>query len=302
MLTAAHSLCRLRAHLSKQSLLSTCHLFRRHCTPRHYRITFACCTHRVAASILSMETVFGVQKASSDDVANPTIRDADAVIKNRFGFPQFREGQREVIDLLLSTDTLTDIPPNALCRTLASFPTGSGKYLCYQLPALLLPDGLTNVVSPVMELLRYQVDSLVRRNTKAAFLDSSMNSMETKEIYEHITSRDISILLLSPERFNGMRFTSAIGHADIALFAIDEAHCILNGAIPSARIICAYHDGPIAWMFNGALHWLPRQVQKLRRTFLNRLVFRFLLLRSVCRTCVATWLRGQRYFRGHHML
>lgn len=174
----------------------------------------------------SLETVVGVQNASVDAVAKPTIRDAEAVLKNRFGFSQFREGQRDVIELLLATDSLPDIPSNALGRALAIFPTGSGKSLCYQLPALVFPEGLTLVVSPLMALMKDQVDSLVRRDIKAACLDSSLNAMEAREIYDRIASRDISILFVSPERFNNMRFTHAIRQVDIALFAIDEAHCI----------------------------------------------------------------------------
>lgn len=163
---------------------------------------------------------------STDKESSPTIHHADALLKNRFGHSSFRPGQRRVIELLLSSNPSEEIPANQLGRALAIFPTGSGKSLCYQLPALLFPDGLTLVVSPLMALMKDQVEALVRKNIKAACLDSSLSAAETRELYEQIAAKDVAILFVSPERFNNMRFIHAISRTEIALFAVDEAHCI----------------------------------------------------------------------------
>lgn len=156
----------------------------------------------------------------------PSIDDALSVLKSRFHFPDFRGGQRRVIELLLSDTPTEQIPQNRTGRALAIFPTGSGKSLCYQLPALLFNDGLTLVVSPLMALMKDQVDSLVRKDISAACLDSSLSALETRELYERIVVGDISILFVSPERFNNLRFIVAIRKVSVALFAVDEAHCI----------------------------------------------------------------------------
>lgn len=156
----------------------------------------------------------------------PTIADADAVLKERFGFPEFRPGQRRVIELLLSSQPSSEIPSGQTGRALAIFPTGSGKSMCYQIPSLLFRDGLTLVVSPLMALMKDQVDALVKRNVSAACLDSSLSAMETRALYDRIAENDVSILFVSPERFNNNRFINAIRTVPIALFAVDEAHCI----------------------------------------------------------------------------
>lgn len=174
------------------------------------------------ANMSSLDTDPGLKQP----VGNPTIQDAQAVLKDRFGFSQFRSGQREVIELLLSPNASHEIPQHSVGRALAIFPTGSGKSLCYQLPALLFKDGITIVVSPLMALMKDQVDSLVSRDIKAACLDSSLTAAETRDLYERIVSRDVDILFVSPERFNNSRFIYAIRNIEIALFAIDEAHCI----------------------------------------------------------------------------
>src|SRR5215207_1815494 len=89
---------------------------------------------------------------------------AEAVLKETFGFPEFREGQQRVIDRLLAGKSV-----------LAIFPTGAGKSLCYQLPALLL-DGVTVVISPLIALMKDQIDFLVTRGVAAARLDSSVDT------------------------------------------------------------------------------------------------------------------------------
>ena len=144
----------------------------------------------------------------------PNIDDARALLLDVFGFDDFREGQAAVIETLLAGRP-----------ALAVFPTGAGKSLCYQLPALLL-DGLTVVVSPLIALMKDQVDALVRRGVRAARLDSTLGNDEAKRVLADLRSGDLKILYVSPERLAGGRFVRTLGGRRISLLAIDEAHCI----------------------------------------------------------------------------
>ena len=137
-----------------------------------------------------------------------------ALALERFGFRDLREGQREVIDALLAGSS-----------ALAVFPTGGGKSLCYQLPALLL-DGLTVVVSPLIALMKDQIDFLRSRGIAAARLDSSLSFEETRETQRSLRSGATKLLYVAPERFANERFVALLREIPIALFAIDEAHCI----------------------------------------------------------------------------
>src|SRR5688572_19933892 len=137
-----------------------------------------------------------------------------STLKNVFGFDAFREGQQPVVDTLLSGKS-----------ALAIFPTGAGKSLCYQLPALLL-DGVTVVVSPLIALMKDQIDMLARRGVDAARLDSSLGAGEVREVSERLRAGRLKLLYVAPERFNNERFLSQLAGTRIALFAVDEAHCI----------------------------------------------------------------------------
>ena len=143
----------------------------------------------------------------------PSANDVDRALE-RFGFRDLRPGQREVIDALLSG-----------ASALAVFPTGGGKSLCYQLPALLL-DGLTVVVSPLIALMKDQIDFLRSRGIAAARLDSSLSLEETLATQKALRSGETKLLSVAPERFANERFVSLLREIPIALFAIDEAHCI----------------------------------------------------------------------------
>lgn len=132
----------------------------------------------------------------------------------RFGFTEFRPGQERVIESLMKSG-----------RALAVFPTGGGKSLCYQLPALNF-DGLTLVVSPLIALMKDQIDFLKALGIPAARIDSSCSFEELNLINLGIESGEIKLLYVAPERFNNERFLAQMKRTKIALFAVDEAHCI----------------------------------------------------------------------------
>ncbi len=137
-----------------------------------------------------------------------------AVLERTFKLAAFRPGQEQVIHALLAGRS-----------ALAVFPTGGGKSLCYQLPALLF-DGLTLVVSPLIALMKDQVDTLSALGIAAARLDSSLSKAETQAIYDGIFQQQIKLLYVSPERLKNERFVQRLARCNISLLAIDEAHCI----------------------------------------------------------------------------
>jgi len=138
----------------------------------------------------------------------------DAELLKNFGHAGFREGQRQIVETLLAGRS-----------ALAVFPTGGGKSLCYQLPAILM-EGVTLVVSPLIALMKDQVDVLQKRGIAAARLDSTLTPAETAAIYEGLASGKLKLLYVAPERFVGETFVARIKRANISLLAIDEAHCI----------------------------------------------------------------------------
>ena len=136
------------------------------------------------------------------------------VLTARFGHDSFRPGQQRVVEALLEGRS-----------ALAVFPTGAGKSLCYQLPAVLL-DGLTVVVSPLIALMKNQIDALVGQGIGAARLDSSLGPDETREVSQRLRDGGVKLLYVAPERFNNERFVAQLERTRIALFAVDEAHCV----------------------------------------------------------------------------
>ena len=144
----------------------------------------------------------------------PNLDDARRTLGEVFGFDRFREGQAKVILTLLEGRS-----------SLAIFPTGGGKSLCYQLPALML-DGLTVVVSPLIALMKDQVDDLTRRGVAAARLDSSLAPSEARKVYDDLREGRLKLLYVAPERLAGERFVANLAGRKIALLAVDEAHCI----------------------------------------------------------------------------
>ncbi len=136
------------------------------------------------------------------------------ILHAQFNLPSFRPGQEAVIGALLQGRS-----------ALAVFPTGGGKSLCYQLPALMLK-GLTLVVSPLIALMKDQVDALQKLGVAAARLDSSLSKEETFAIFDSIQNGSLKLLYVSPERLKNERFVQRLANTRISLMAIDEAHCI----------------------------------------------------------------------------
>lgn len=140
--------------------------------------------------------------------------DLRELLQTHFGWSEFKTGQSEVIGRLIEGKS-----------TLAVFPTGGGKSLCYQLPALTF-DGLTVVVSPLIALMKDQIDQLQSRGIQAVRLDSSLSLEDYRDAMASIRSGQAKLLYVSPERFFNERFRSSLEGIKISLFAIDEAHCI----------------------------------------------------------------------------
>ncbi len=138
----------------------------------------------------------------------------EALLQKYFGFTTFKNGQRQVIDTLIKGESAAAI-----------FPTGAGKSLCYQLPAMVLP-GLTLVVSPLLSLMKDQVDFLLSCNIPAARLDSTLDREEYNQIMAKAKNGELKILMISVERFKNERFRYFLGPIAISLLVIDEAHCI----------------------------------------------------------------------------
>jgi ATP-dependent DNA helicase RecQ len=139
---------------------------------------------------------------------------AAEVLTSRFGYTEFRPGQQHVVESLLAGRS-----------ALAVFPTGAGKSICYQLPALML-DGVTLVVSPLIALMKDQIDFLTRQGVAAARLDSSLDANEVRAVADRLREGSLQLLYVAPERFNNERFLAQLKQTKIALFAVDEAHCI----------------------------------------------------------------------------
>jgi ATP-dependent DNA helicase RecQ len=135
-------------------------------------------------------------------------------LRSAFGIARFREGQRDVIESIMAGR-----------HTLVVMPTGGGKSLCYQLPALLL-EGVTLVVSPLIALMKDQVDALTDLGLPATFVNSSLEGREQSRRLREVAAGRIKLLFVAPERFRSDAFWEALESTPVALLAVDEAHCI----------------------------------------------------------------------------
>ena len=140
--------------------------------------------------------------------------DKYSVLKQYFGHSEFRRGQEWLIDGILEGRDVLGI-----------MPTGGGKSLCYQVPALLLP-GVTLVISPLISLMKDQVTALLEAGVDAAFLNSSLNTEQLRNTYGHVRKGAYKLIYIAPERLSGEGFYELMREQDISLVAVDEAHCI----------------------------------------------------------------------------
>ena len=147
---------------------------------------------------------------------NPDTSQSDkySILSNTFGFDKFRPGQEQVVDCLLAGKS-----------TLAVMPTGAGKSLCFQVPALVL-GGLTIVVSPLVALMQDQVSALKLAGVEAETIHSGRSREDNVESWQKVARGQTSILYMAPERLMTERMLTAIRELPISMFAIDEAHCI----------------------------------------------------------------------------
>lgn len=147
------------------------------------------------------------------DVYEPEVN-VEEVLKKHFGFDSLRPGQDDVVEAIMSGQD-----------ALAIMPTGKGKSLCYQLPALCRP-GVTIVVSPLIALMKDQVDALQARGIAAAAINSSLGADEYRQVMSALRYGELKIVYVAPERFGQEGFMSMLSGMQIGLLAIDEAHCL----------------------------------------------------------------------------
>jgi ATP-dependent DNA helicase RecQ len=144
----------------------------------------------------------------------PHLNEMKEGLERHFGHSDFRPGQAEVISSVVSGR-----------NTVVVMPTGAGKSLCYQLPAVLL-DGVTLVISPLIALMQDQVDALTARGIPATFVNSTLSDIERANRQHRIANKEFKLVYAAPERFRSEAFVNAVLKAGLSLFAVDEAHCI----------------------------------------------------------------------------
>ena len=142
------------------------------------------------------------------------MQDKFTILNQYYGYTSFRDGQAELIDAQLSGRDVFGI-----------MPTGGGKSLCYQIPALMM-DGITLVVSPLISLMKDQVASLKRLGVSAAYVNSSLSVEQVRTVLKNIQQQKYKIVYVAPERLLTESFLSAISNVKIAMLTVDEAHCI----------------------------------------------------------------------------
>ncbi|MBL9142194.1 MAG: RecQ family ATP-dependent DNA helicase [Verrucomicrobiaceae bacterium] len=152
--------------------------------------------------------------ADATEDFSPRIHDAREALRQHFGFRDFLEGQEQVIGTILSGRD-----------SLVIMPTGGGKSLCYQLPAMVM-DGVTVVVSPLIALMKDQVDALERRGIPATLINSSISGEEQFARIDALKRHEYKLVYVAPERFRSRSFINALRSVEIGVFAVDEAHCL----------------------------------------------------------------------------
>ena len=164
----------------------------------------------------------------------PTMQDARAALKERFGYDDFRPNQRDLVEQVLAGRDVLGV-----------MPTGAGKSVVYQIPALLLP-GLTLVVSPLISLMKDQVAGLEQAGIPAACVNSTQSADEQARAFSRALSGDVKLLYVAPERLSTPRMAELAQAARISLVAVDEAHCVSQWGQdfrPDYRAIAGFVEG-----------------------------------------------------------
>ncbi|MEI6100659.1 MAG: DEAD/DEAH box helicase, partial [Eubacteriales bacterium] len=136
------------------------------------------------------------------------------ILKQYFGHIEFRQGQSELIDSILSGRDVFGL-----------MPTGAGKSVCFQVPALML-DGITLVISPLISLMKDQVNALVQSGVKGAYINSSLSAGQNTEVLRRAASGAYKIIYIAPERLVTEEFIRFAQNTKISLITVDEAHCV----------------------------------------------------------------------------
>ncbi|NIL96255.1 MAG: DEAD/DEAH box helicase, partial [Planctomycetales bacterium] len=136
------------------------------------------------------------------------------ILANVFGFPRFREQQEEIIQHVLGGGDAVVL-----------MPTGGGKSLCYQIPALVRP-GVGIVISPLIALMKDQVGALIEAGVRATYINSSLPAATARQLEGEMVAGEYDLVYVAPERLMTPRFLDLLGQTRLALFAIDEAHCV----------------------------------------------------------------------------
>ncbi len=148
------------------------------------------------------------------DVTGPTLSDARRLLRERWGYDSFRPGQKEVLEAVLSGRDVLGV-----------LPTGGGKSLCYQLPALL-SDGCVLVISPLIALMQDQVEGLRAQGIEATFINSTLPTYEVEQRWTDVEHGRYDLLYVAPERFSTEVFQARAERLNVSLLAVDEAHCV----------------------------------------------------------------------------
>ncbi len=142
------------------------------------------------------------------------INKAKDILKKYYGYTDFKNGQEDIITSVLSES-----------HTVGIMPTGGGKSVCYQIPAMLF-DGITIVISPLISLMKDQVDNLTKIGIPASYINSSLSYDEVSHRMYLAAQNKIKLLYIAPERLDSDSFIYSIQKLQISMIAIDEAHCI----------------------------------------------------------------------------
>ena len=145
---------------------------------------------------------------------NKFLAKENLILKKYFGYDEFRKGQHDIIKNILQRKD-----------TLAIMPTGGGKSICFQIPALIF-EGVTVVISPLISLMKDQVDALNENGIPSVFINSSLSNSQCEIIYNALLFNKYKIIYIAPERLENSRFLSVIKNINVSQIAVDEAHCI----------------------------------------------------------------------------